>query len=344
MTASPQVAKPRDIRFDLLRAIAILGVVFIHAGALFQPGTGDPLAGFVGEYFRWAVPLFLMLSAFMSARSLASRSESYGEFLKRRWPPLLLSFVLFSVLYLAIFGDLSHLTLSTLVTKHFMGRGWSGQYFFLVLLQLLFFYPLLSRWKISHAAMGVALILTILGYFTLGSLASKHAALAKIGDIPFFYWLVYPIFGFYLYQQSTLYQKVSALPPLTSRLLWLALPLLIPIWGLLFPNQPMVSAYINPVIPVVSILMMCLTPAAFSGLSSPFWQMVSMAGVYSLGVFCLNPLLIFVLPKLVASKGLPHEGPAIDLVVHFIMAVVVVALAFGLSRAIELAGARKLVK
>lgn len=108
MNAAFLPQKTRDKGFDLLRAFAIYGVVWIHApfagreNLAISPLT---LSAILEAAFRWAVPVFLILSAYFSARSLQKRPETTREFLSRRLPPLFAAFAIYSLIYWLLSAD-----------------------------------------------------------------------------------------------------------------------------------------------------------------------------------------------------------------------------------------------
>ena len=103
LLTSPSGPPRRMAELDLLRCLAILMVVTLHAAA---PLLSDPsLLGTPAWYFcllldpfsRTGVPLFFMLSGFLILRD--SRTLQVGPFYRRRLPRLVVPLVLWNLIY-----------------------------------------------------------------------------------------------------------------------------------------------------------------------------------------------------------------------------------------------------
>jgi len=90
------------IWIELIRIIAIFGVVLIHVSspfaANFDPDemTGWWFANVYGSIFRNCVPLFFMLSGYL----LLKKNEDLGVFFNKRFSKILIPFVFWSLFYL----------------------------------------------------------------------------------------------------------------------------------------------------------------------------------------------------------------------------------------------------
>jgi len=100
---------------DVVRGIAIVGVVLIHSGfqSRFDPPTLSVCA-FLSVLFDWAVLAFFFLSGL-----LLDERQTFAVFLKKRTCSLLVPFVFYSLFYNLAFGIIQALT-----DKHFFGYQW----------------------------------------------------------------------------------------------------------------------------------------------------------------------------------------------------------------------------
>lgn len=95
----------RDLRYDYLRALAIIMVVFIHSTALFRQYAIQH-AGVNLEFIAYAivniiftaVPLFVMLSGALLLR----KDEPIAEFYRKRFSRVVIPFVVWSIIVYAI--------------------------------------------------------------------------------------------------------------------------------------------------------------------------------------------------------------------------------------------------
>ena len=134
-----QVEKKWYPQMDGLRAAAAAAVVMIHVSA----GRAGDIAPVCNVLSRFAVPLFIMLSAFGHGgedQDISAPLKLFGRRMKRILPP----FVLWSALYLiveAIFGKPHARPLWDLVS----GGAYNHLYFIIVLIQLEILYVPLYR-------------------------------------------------------------------------------------------------------------------------------------------------------------------------------------------------------
>ncbi len=90
------------IWIELVRIIAIFGVVLIHVSSPFASSfdpddlTGWWYANAYGSFFRNCVPLFFMLSGYL----LLKKNEDLGVFFNKRFSKILIPFVFWSLFYL----------------------------------------------------------------------------------------------------------------------------------------------------------------------------------------------------------------------------------------------------
>ncbi len=155
---TPAAPKPtgRLESLDICRGIAILAVLFIHVSGHFLPllhpaksHTPPTWAWYTlavpNVDFSWAVPCFLMLSAFANALSLA-RTPSLVRYGSRRLTSAVLPYVLWSGVYLAVnraLGHGQHLSSGRLKDLLLSGKAEFHLYFFVLAIELYVLLPLL---------------------------------------------------------------------------------------------------------------------------------------------------------------------------------------------------------
>lgn len=174
----------RDLRPDLLKAAAIFAVVTIHAG------LGD------NESLRFCVPVFVGIWSYYLERSLSQRPvERRGGVLRSRLIVILAAYAFWTLIYVALLrlpSEQGTVSLTTVVNGWLGGYGWAGQYFFLIIGQLLIVTPLLPRGKRAQQMVFFASLAAMLlapwlcDTFRLFHIADKR---------PFVYWLPYYIMG-----------------------------------------------------------------------------------------------------------------------------------------------------
>ncbi len=152
--------------------------------------------------FQWAVPCFLMLSAFVNALSLA-RSGDVGLYTKRRVQTALLPYVLWSGIYIAVnyaLSHLRHLSLGHVVKLLLTGTAHFHLYFFVLVLEMYVLLPLLVPlfqkrppfWLVAFAA-----IMLQGGIYVLNRYVFLHRFQSTI------LWDILPVaLGLWLFSQS----------------------------------------------------------------------------------------------------------------------------------------------
>ncbi len=153
--APPQPSRRLD-SLDTCRGIAILAVLFIHVSGHFLPALHPPKSpappsaawyalAVPNLAAQWAVPCFLMLSAFANALSLA-RTPDLGSYARRRLHAAVLPYLLWSAVYIGVHFALSHgrpVSLGRLAKLLLTGTAEFHLYFFVLVLELYAVLPLL---------------------------------------------------------------------------------------------------------------------------------------------------------------------------------------------------------
>lgn len=92
--------KKRIFYYDVLRAIAIMGIVFCHASVSFVLTGVDNPTFYISAFFDclrdFSIPIFVMLSGAL----LINRKDSLGDFFKRRLSRLFIPFIFWAIIYI----------------------------------------------------------------------------------------------------------------------------------------------------------------------------------------------------------------------------------------------------
>jgi surface polysaccharide O-acyltransferase-like enzyme len=181
----------RQFTPDLLKAIAIFGVVYIHTYPMFA----NPLADVFRSLARMAVPVFIILWAYFFEKAFAKTRPKIPYILKK-WGHLAVVFVSWSLIYLAFKESWTMPTVASWLVRHFSGGAWPGQYFFLILLQLIpFFWLLRKLYEIKWCRYSL-LFVAILSYFILGyAFEELPYVIRKLSLRPLLYHVPYVFLG-----------------------------------------------------------------------------------------------------------------------------------------------------
>lgn len=104
MEKTTKTTKSRIYYLDILRILSILGVLFIHATApnvekIDFIGTNNWwIANFMNAAFRWAVPVFFMISGALLLNT-DKEEDGLGFFFKKRFLKIGIPFLIWSVIY-----------------------------------------------------------------------------------------------------------------------------------------------------------------------------------------------------------------------------------------------------
>jgi len=291
----------RSASADILKAISIFGVVYIHS--IFSVPFSDISLNWISPIFRFCVPIFIMLWAFFAEKSISKHNGEKG-YLAIRFYNLLVPFIFWSTIYFFLKVEWKSLTFTQIFTKHWSGYGWSGQYYFLLLFQFIAIFSLLRRLALYLTKHIILLtISSVLFYFVVTySPIFLINSVAKIGDRLFIYWIPYVLFG--IIWARTGYNKIVKLPII----LGMTLPVIIPLEIYIF--HPAVIKFSPYVIPSVFISSIALLLAFMSndlkmhGRYTIFTRAVSLLAKNTLGIFCINPLIIKLFRPLFLSASI----------------------------------------
>jgi len=218
---------------------------------------------------------------------------------------LLIPFTFWSTIYFIIIADFKSLSLAGMISKHWTGYGWSGQYYFIILFQLLLLFGLI-RWVAINLER-FTLIISVLSILFYGFITYSHwfqfGIIGKISYRPFFYWLPYVMLGV-LYAHKNIF-KISL--PLGVALLS---PLLILI-EIHWLKPPLENVYMLPSVFISSLALLSSmnSKLTYAGISPNVGKLIQSLANHTLGIFCLNPLIIITLGPIIKKNGLAGQFP-----------------------------------
>jgi surface polysaccharide O-acyltransferase-like enzyme len=174
----------RDNRSDILKAVAIIGVVCIH--------SGFPNA----EMFGYCVPVFIGVWAYHYEKGLERRADAW-LYAGQRFTRLLLPYAFWTVLYLCLNYSVERWTttpIHTILGGWFGGYGWAGQYFFIILFQLTLIFPVVRRWVREDLLIPIAIVGLLFNVFA-DYVLFKNVIISQLSHRPFIYWIPYMLIG-----------------------------------------------------------------------------------------------------------------------------------------------------
>jgi hypothetical protein len=291
----------RQAPADILKVMAITAVVFIHGSSLIPcspyENTISAYTYEVNHMFRFCVPIFVFLWAYFQEKSLLKKVNT--SLLYYRFYLLLIPFFFWSLIYFLLTGDFKTLTFSNVLTKHWTGFGWSGQYYFIILFQLIVLYPAMRCFTLKLAIpLPMMYIISLLFYVTISySKWFNTDAIGKIGDRPFIYWIPYVILGITHAHRNIFPVKIPLVLGLTSTAL-IAMEFH---WF----NLREVSIYLHPSVFISSFILLSYLAlnVGYSSLNRPIAWVIQITAKNTLGIFCLNPLVILLLLPILRSHA-----------------------------------------
>jgi peptidoglycan/LPS O-acetylase OafA/YrhL len=168
-----QKASNRFAEFDLIRALAIVGVVITHAGFIAFSEDRRILLISIDTLQLFCVPAFLLLSGFFLTNKLENQNNP-TLIIKKRLSRIIPPYLFWSVaLYIFLnFGNLKKFDLISLIQNILTGSVMPPYYFIVVIIQCYFWWWLLVKLRFLEArkilALGLSfqIIYTILFYLT----------------------------------------------------------------------------------------------------------------------------------------------------------------------------------
>lgn len=303
----------RLIGIDFLKSISIFGVVFIHSR------NDNIISEITSELFRVAVPLFIVFFSYFLEKNLSSVStkKEYNDILKQKFFLLFLPYAFFTILYFFILNDLSLIKPRELITVYWSGYGWSGQYFFIVLFQLILVFPLLQ--KIVNVKLIYIITISLFLYLIMSYIFWNLSFVSKLSDRIFIYWLPYAILGILLYRNIDLFKNIA------NKLILFTI-FLIPTEFFIFNYFNIVhSSYVLVSILVSSSLIAIYFIVNENIIKKYLPDYLKKLSIYisnkTLGIFVLNPLFIFLLKPF--YHYIQVENIFIDSIIIFLFSIII---------------------
>lgn len=284
----------RSLSADLIKSISIFGVVFIHGATLF--GCSSYFTELSRSFFRFCVPCFIIVFAYFFETSYAKKTvQERRTYIYRRLKHLFGIFIIWSTIYFLLSADWTALSFQKVITKYFSGYGFAGQYFFIVLFQIIALYPLL-RWMYTTkiirylSILFLVLIYIVYGYF--GELIP--ISVTKLGDRPFIFWIPYVFTGIGLSRN-----EIKKISPVYSLILFS----IVVEAHLLKDNNITLSDYIRPMVLIASIVFcIALLQNNISIKNDKLRSIIQYIGKNTMTLFVANPLVIILLQKIIPNQ------------------------------------------
>lgn len=189
------ISQKRDDYFDILRAVAIIFVIFIHIDS---SNEFSPFLSVWRIIISCAVPLFLAISGYFMAKKNVNNLSDYKAFLKKQIPRVYIPCFIFSIPYYYWEVKSSGFKIAELFNLLFC--GYSVYYFVLLIIIMYLLFPVLQ--KMSKSTMGVLLSIFISIVFMVLWTAiitsnTSHQFPMIAGAINFPMWIMFFVIGLY---------------------------------------------------------------------------------------------------------------------------------------------------
>jgi len=316
----------RSISADLIKCFSIFGVAFIHGS--FILGCKSEIHTHLENLFRFCVPCFILIWAFYFEKSYAKKDKVERiNYIKTRLKHLFIVYIIWSLLYFIYLAKWESLTPVKIITTHFAGRGWSGQYFFLILFQLLLLFPLL-RWVYNNKLLRYAFIVIIgalyivLGYY----FKTLPSGISKLSNLPFLYWIPYVFTGIALSRE-----QIKKLPAIAALAVFL-----MPVEAYILTLKGVdYIDYITPLTLICSILTCSYFLQSSIKIKNSFIsKTVNYIGQNTMTIFVTNPIIILLLP-LVIPTGIFGCSTLAKIVLPFLSTIIIGAIGLAMAEIIK---------
>lgn len=185
----------RNFSIDLIKAISIFGVVYIHSSGIGICNSN--IQEFFKGTFRFCVPFFITIWAFFFEKGLCGRNNRNEQnlYIKNKLYNLIKIYIFWSLLYFLIETNWTDLTIKKNFLSHLI-YGWMGQYFIIILLQLIVFYKFI-RVTYNKTYIRNVFLVFIFGLYLIRMFLPTilNNNFLSITYLPFFYWLPYVYLG-----------------------------------------------------------------------------------------------------------------------------------------------------
>jgi hypothetical protein len=247
----------------------------------------NPIKSYSKEILLWCVPCFIILWAYFFEKSYirAVTVKEKKEYIRKRFISLFKFYLVYSTFYFFLSVNWSTITFVKVFTMFYMGNGFTGQYFFIILLQLSLLYPIIKYFYSKNILLifSGAIIVIMYSIYTF-YFDSLPILLRKLGDNPFFLWLPYVYIGIGL-----AHNKIVKIPSVFILSIFL-----VPVeWYVFSVYNLSHSGYITPVV-LISSSLFCI------GLLQLNLRIKNVFILKAINFFGQNSLLFFVTNPFVA--------------------------------------------
>jgi len=294
---------------DLLKAISISAVVSFHS--VFVPGST-----YGSNYFRvdllfaplrFCVPVLLTISFLLLKRGLEASHKSRYPLLKKRLTRLAIPTIFWFSIAAGVVSFLVHSTLAELLISMSQGYIFRGAYYLLVLLQLVPVFIWLNSWFNAKKHIVLTMLLQcVVIVFVQASLLGIFGPdipviLRTMGRPLFTYWFVYMALGVYIYNNWSIFVKLSERIALPLKALLLCLTCLLMMveykWLLLLTDGRIIPFEYMTLSSILSVLVwfLCFASVKENQLPASSQKVIQLLSKYSLGIFCINGIFSHIL-------------------------------------------------
>jgi len=187
--------------YDLLRGIAVIGVVAIHStgiGYAFNDNSFDFIITVVWrQIINFSVPMFISLSGFFLANKDTSTKEAYFSFVKKQIPRVFIPYLLWSVLYLGL-AYVKGASIGAVVFRLFTFQSSVPFYFIILIIEYYLLLPVLQKMATPRglALAGLVSVLSCLLVFYFQTYQNISLPMFIKGAAPS--WVIFFVLGLYV--------------------------------------------------------------------------------------------------------------------------------------------------
>ncbi|MDR2407194.1 MAG: acyltransferase [Bacteroidales bacterium] len=285
--------KNRILSADILKSISIIGVVFIHGASLL--GCDSDFLLHTSEIFRFGVPCFIIMWAYFFEKSLVQKNKKARYmYIKQRFMHHFIVFLIWSIIYFFLGVDWKNVTLTKILTTHFSGFGWAGQYFFIVLFQLTLLFSFLRYCYSNKIVRYIVLTCSIILYIMYGYHYSVFPEIIhKLGIRPFILWIVYVFAGIALAKN-----EIPKIPKIFALLVFF-IPIEFYVLDYFHLEH---TPYTMPSVLIGSIVLCTIMlQSTYIHIKKITLTLIAKIGESTMTIFITNSLIIIVLNKLLSE-------------------------------------------
>lgn len=279
----------RSLSIDLTKLVSIFGVIFIHVS--FELRLSFVVNQTFEDIFRFGVPCFIILWAYFFEKAYERRNDvERNHYIQKRFFHSLTVFFIWSIFYFLKLADWESLNIKKIFTTHFLGYGWAGQYFLIVLFQLILLYPLIRLCYNIVPLRNILLFLSLVLYVVYGYYHGiLPSILLKIRDNLFCFWIPYVFVGIALARNK------MARFPMAS----ICIILLIPFEFYFLKRAGLShSNYVTPSV-LLSSITFCITMVSneIRQKSRALTNIITYIGSNTMTIYVSNPIVILCLNR-----------------------------------------------